>query len=254
MGGFNLHIPDGYLGPATWIVFYAVMIPIWYLAFKSASHKLGPKSVPLLAFLSALSFMVMMFNLPIPDGTTAHIVGAVIIAVLLGPYAATIGLTIALLIQALLFGDGGITAFAANCFNMGVVMPFVGIFIYTAIRVRMGATTRSRVVASMLAAYFGLVTAATMAGFEFGIQPYIAPGYAPYGLDVAIPAMLLTHLLVGIVEAVATGAVVYYVSEHRPDILGLPKLAPRWMEKMLKEDIPVRELGGEPSGEISADG
>lgn len=247
-----MHIPDGYLGPATWIALYAIIIPFWYFAFRCANRKLGPRNVPLLAFMAATSFLVMMFNLPIPDGTTAHIVGAVMIAILLGPYGATIALTIALLIQALLFGDGGITAFGANCFNMGVVMPFVGIFIYTFIRKRMDSSTRSRVVASMVAAYFGLVVAAFTASIEFGIQPTIAPGYAPYGLDVAVPAMVLTHMLVGVVEAIATGAVVYYVSEHRRDLLTIEKLAPRWMNEMLKEDIPEGEPDGNKPSESPA--
>jgi cobalt/nickel transport system permease protein len=235
-----MHIPDGYLGPATWIFLFLVMLVFWYFGFKNANKKLGPRHVPLLALMAALSFMLMMFNLPIPDGTTAHVVGAVMIAIIIGPYGAMIALTIALLIQALLFGDGGVTAFGANVFNMGVVMPFVGIFLYTGVRKAMGNNTRSRVVASMVGAYAGLVVAAVAAAVEFGIQPTIAPGYCPYGLDVALPAMFFTHLLVGFVEAIATGAVIFYIAENRPDILNLEKLAPKWMENMLRENAPEK--------------
>jgi cobalt/nickel transport system permease protein len=249
-----MHIPDGYLGPQTWIALFALMLGIWYLAFKNANKKLGPRNVPMLSFMAALSFILMMFNLPIPDGTTAHMVGAVLIAIVLGPYGATIALTIALLIQALLFGDGGITALGANVFNMGVVMPFSGILLYIAVRKALGHTSWSRATASMVGAYVGLNLAALSAAIEFGIQPLIAPGYCPYGLDVAVPAMVSAHLLVGFVEAIATGSVVYYLSENRPDLLQLNKLAPGWMENMLKEDIPaVPEGSGGGAGPAQAE-
>lgn len=237
-----MHIPDGYLGPATCIVFFVVMFVIWFFAFKSANKNLGPRTVPMLAFMAALSFLLMMFNLPIPDGTTAHMVGAVLIAIVLGPYGATVALTIALLIQALLFGDGGITAFGANVFNMGVVMPFVGILIYTGVRKALGNKTRSRTIGAFVGGYIGINIAALCAAIEFGIQPIIAPGYCPYGLDVAIPAMVSAHLLVGIVEGLATAAVVYYLCEYRPDLMNLPKMAPRWMEKMLADDVPLKSI------------
>ena len=222
------------------------MLPFWYLAFRNANVNLGPRNVPMLSFMAALSFILMMFNLPVPDGTSAHIVGAAIIAIVLGPYAAIIAMTIALLIQALLFGDGGITAFGANVFNMGVVMPFTAVLVYIAARRVAGSTTRSRTVAAFLAGYVGLVAAAFCAAVEFGIQPLIAPGYCPYGLGVAVPAMVITHLLVGAVEGLATSAVIYHLAEHRPDILASRKLAPAWMERSLREgrsDGPLGEGG-----------
>jgi cobalt/nickel transport system permease protein len=235
-----MHIPDGYLGPATWIFLFVIMLVFWFLAFRNANKNLGPRNIPLISFMAALSFILMMFNLPIPDGTTAHVVGAVLIAIIMGPYGATVAMTVALLIQALLFGDGGITAFGANVFNMGVIMPFVGIFVYTGVRKIMGSNTRSRTAAAFVAGYVGLNIAALCAAIEFGIQPIIAPGYCPYGLDLAIPAMVSTHLLVGIVEGIATAAVIYYLGVNNPDLLGIKKLAPKWMEKMLHDDLPVK--------------
>jgi cobalt/nickel transport system permease protein len=262
-----MHIPDGYLGPVTWVILFLVMLPIWFFAFRNANKNLGPRNVPMLSFMAALSFILMMFNLPIPDGTTAHMVGAVLAAIVLGPYGATIALSIALLIQALLFGDGGITAYGANVFNMGIVMPFTGILAYAGVKKLysgtklgkklLGNPTRARTVAAFVAGYVGLNLAAFVAAIEFGIQPSIAPGYAPYGLGVAIPAMVSVHLLVGIVEGLATAAVVYYLSVNRPDLLNLRKLAPAWMQGMLKEDlgdtpnaarkekVPVQAKGGD---------
>lgn len=242
IGDKIMHIPDGYLGPATFITLYLVMLAIWFFAFRNANKNLGPRNVPMLSFMAALSFILMMFNLPIPDGTTAHMVGAVLIAIVLGPYGATIALSIALLIQALLFGDGGITSYGANVFNMGVIMPFTGILVYVAARKAMsktkrkifGSESRKRAIAGFAAGYIGIVIAALCAAIEFGIQPTIAPGYAPYGLDLAIPAMVGAYLLVGIAEGLTTAIVVYYISENRSDLLNLPKFCPRWLEKYME--------------------
>ena len=125
-----MHIPDGYLSPQTCGVMGAAMVPVWTTAGKRVRKVVTSRSVPLLALGAAYSFLVMMFNVPIPDGTTAHAVGAVLIAILLGPWAAVVAVSVALAIQALFFGDGGVLAFGANCFNMALVMPMVGYAVY----------------------------------------------------------------------------------------------------------------------------
>src|SRR5438552_17812223 len=121
-----MHIPDGYLSPQTEVVFAAAMIPVWFKASRAIRKVVKTRYVPLVAIGAAYSFLVMMFNVPIPDGTTAHAVGAVLIAIVLGPWAAVIAVSIALLIQALFFGDGGVLTYGANAFNMALVMPMVG--------------------------------------------------------------------------------------------------------------------------------
>src|SRR5208337_192639 len=128
-----MHIPDGYLGPPTCGFFYAAMVPIWTVAVNKVKKTLKAKYVPLLAIGAAFSFVLMMFNVPIPGGSTGHAVGGVLIAILLGPWAACIALTVVLVVQALIFGDGGITALGANCFNMAFVVPFIGYYIYKTI-------------------------------------------------------------------------------------------------------------------------
>jgi len=237
-----MHIPDGYLGPTTWITFFLVMLVLWFFAFRNANRNLGPRNVPMLSFMAALSFIIMMFNLPIPDGTTAHMIGAVLIAIVLGPYGAIVALSIALLIQALLFGDGGVTAYAANVFNMGVVMPFTGILVYIVTRRALGQTTSAkRAVAAFAAGYVGIVMAALATAVEFGLQPTLSPGYAPYGMGLAIPAMVGAHLIVGVVEGLTTAIVIYYLSENRADLLNLPKFCPRWLGRWMEqvpEDVP----------------
>ena len=115
-----MHIPDGYLSPATCAVAGAAMVPVIGVACARTKDVVKDRHAPLLALGAAYSFLVMMFNVPIPGGTTAHAVGAVLIAVLLGPWAATVCVSVALVIQALFFGDGGVLALGANAFNMAL--------------------------------------------------------------------------------------------------------------------------------------
>jgi len=221
-----MHIPDGYLGPATCGFFYLAMLPIWTIASRVVKKTLNAKQVPLLAIGAAFSFVIMMFNLPIPGGTTGHAVGGVLVAILLGPWAACIAITVALVIQALLFGDGGVTAIGANCFNMAFVLPFAGYYIYKAISCKSAISSNRRVIAAGIAGYAALNIAAGMTGFVFGLQPllYRTPGgqalYCPYGLNVTLPVMLGEHLLVfGWVEAIVTALVIKYLQKHSPELL-----------------------------------
>lgn len=221
-----MHIPDGYLGPATCGVFYAVMLPIWAVASKIVKRTLKARQVPVLAIGAAFSFVIMMFNVPIPGGSTGHAVGGVLVAILLGPWAACIAVTVALVVQALLFGDGGITAIGANCFNMAFILPFVGYYIYKAISYNAPVESNRRVIAAGIAGYIGINIAALLAGIEFGLQPLLhhtASGqalYCPYGLKVAVLAMASEHLLVfGWVEAIVTALVVKYLQKQSPEFI-----------------------------------
>jgi cobalt/nickel transport system permease protein len=218
-----MHIPDGYLGPQTYGAAYVLAAPFWAIASQKLNKTLRSRQVPLLALGAAFSFVIMMFNVPIPGGTTGHAVGAVLVAVLLGPWAACVAVSIALIVQAFLFGDGGITAIGANCLNMAVIMPFVGYGVYRLISARSEMTSPRRWIGAAVGGYVGLNVAAVSAGIMFGIQPAIAHDaaghalYAPYPLTVAVPAMAVEHLLLfGIVEAVVTGLVVAYL--QRADV------------------------------------
>lgn len=216
-----MHIPDGYLGPVTCGFFYAVMLPIWAIASKIVKRTLNVRQVPMLAIGAAFSFVIMMFNIPIPAGTTGHAVGGVLVAILFGPWAACIAITVALVIQALLFGDGGITAIGANCFNMAFVLPFAGYYIYKAVSYKAPVNSPRRIFAAGLAGYIGINLAAFLAGVEFGLQPLLhhtASGqalYCPYGLNVALPVMLGEHLLIfGWVEAIVTALAIKYLQKQ----------------------------------------
>jgi cobalt/nickel transport system permease protein len=222
-----MHIPDGYLGPATSGLMYAAMLPVWLAASRIVKKTLKTKQVPLLAIAAAFSFVVMMFNVPIPGGTTGHAVGAVLAAILLGPWAACIAVTVALVTQALLFGDGGITAIGANCFNMAFIEVFAGYYLYKLISGSSPVNSGRRVFAAGLAGYIALNIAALSTAIMFGIQPLLhktATGqalYCPYGLNVAIPAMLGEHMLIfGWVEAIVTASVIKYLQKQDPLLLG----------------------------------
>lgn len=232
-----MHIPDGYLGPQTYAVLDVVMIPIWVIAARQVKRTLKGKQIPLMALGAAFSFVIMMFNVPVIGGSTGHAVGATLLAIILGPWAAVIAISIALVIQAGLFGDGGITAIGANCFNMAVVVPFVGYYLFRLVAGDSPSSSR-RVVASGVAAYVALVAAAIVAGVEFGIQPYLAHSasgqalYAPYKLGVAVPAMALEYLLFfGWVEAIVTMGVVAALARSEPALLEMkPAARPlRWL-------------------------
>ena len=222
-----MHIPDGYLGPATYGTLYGLTIPFWAAASWKLNRTLKARQAPYLAIGAAFTFVIMMFNIPIIGGTTGHATGATLIAVLLGPWAAVIAVSAALIIQALLFGDGGVTAIGANCFNMAVAGVFVGYGIYRVISAGSGPTDRRRVIAGAVAAYASLNMSALFAAIQLGLQPVLErspsgqPLYAPFPLHVAVPAMVLPHLaLFGFAEAAVTALVIKYFQKNDPGMLG----------------------------------
>ena len=221
-----MHIPDGYLSPATCAVLYAAMAPVWYLSGRKMKSEMNEKRIPFAAMGAAFVFIIMMFNIPVPGGTTGHATGGVLASIILGPWAACMAVTVALAIQALLFGDGGITAFGANCFNMAFVCVFAGYWVFRAVAMGSAPDSKRRIWAAGAGGYIGLNLAALATGVEFGIQPLLyktASGqalYCPYGFGTAIPAMLLSHMLLfGIVEAAITALVVKYLSKHDAALL-----------------------------------
>jgi len=218
------------------------MIPLWFVASRKVEKNLKTKQIPWLAFGVAFSFVIMMFNFPAPGGTTGHAVGAAILALTLGPWFGFLGVTGALLIQCLLFGDGGITTFAANSFNMGLVMSFVSYYIYKLLATRAPLLSRRRWLAAAASGYVGLNVAALCCAIELGLQPLLyhtangSPLYAPFPLSISIPAMLISHGFVfGFVDAAATGFLVSYIMRSDPSILA-PAIA---------QSVPDLRTGGD---------
>jgi len=221
-----MHIPDGSIGPQTYVTAYAAVAPFWIAASRKLNRSLHSKQVPLMALSAAFCFVIMMFNIPTPFGP-GHAVGAVLVAVLLGPWAACIAVSIAVIVQAVVFSDGGITCVGANCLNMAVIMPFVGYGVYRLVAGRSDATSRRRWVGAALGGYVGLNAAALAAAVMFGLQPMIGghdaaglPLYAPYSLKAALAGIGLGHIFVfGPVEAVMTGLVVRYIQKADPALI-----------------------------------
>jgi cobalt/nickel transport system permease protein len=223
-----MHIPDGYLSPITSAVMFAIMIPFWYFGLKKLQERINNRSAPLVALLAAFSFIIMMFNVPLPGGTTGHAVGGALIAIILGPEVAVIAVSIALIIQAFFFGDGGILAIGANCFNMAVVLPYVSYAIYQAIAGRQETESSRRPLAAFIGGYIGLTVAAFFTAVEFGIQPALfhaadgTPLYAPYPLSVSIPAMVIPHMLIAsVVEGLVTALVILYLLRTNREVLSI---------------------------------
>jgi cobalt/nickel transport system permease protein len=221
-----MHIPDGYLSPSTCAVLYGGAAPFWYAAMRRVRRLLHTRLVPLISLFAAFSFVLMMFNIPLPGGTTGHAAGIGISAVVLGPSASILAISCALIIQALFFGDGGITAIGANCFNMAIVGS---LFSYASYRILSGnspLTSGRRVFASGMAGYLGINAAALLTAIEFGIQPMLfhdgagTPLYAPYPLSIAVPAMMLGHLTIaGFAEFFVTAGLVAWIQKSDPGLL-----------------------------------
>ena len=220
-----MHIPDGYLAPAVSLALALPTVPVWAIATHKVTKVLNNRTVPLLAIFSALSFTVMMFNVPVPGGTTAHAVGGTLIAVVLGPWAAAIAVSTALILQALFFGDGGVLAIFANCFNMGIILPFVGYGSYRVLATGSPLLSTRRAVAAGIGAFVGITVAALAVGIELGIEPALFSHnghalYSPHGLGEAVPAMLISHLFgASIVEGLVTGLGVAYLQRRHPEYL-----------------------------------
>jgi cobalt/nickel transport system permease protein len=221
-----MHIPDGYLSPSTCATLYAAAIAGWYVALKRVKRLLLSRVVPLISVFAAFAFVVMMFNLPLPGGTTGHALGVTIAAIVLGPSGAVLAISIALAIQALFFGDGGISTLGANCFNMAIVGSLVAYGSYRLIAAGSSIASKRRIAAAAIAGYFAANAAALVAAIEFGIQPVLfhdaagTPLYAPYPLSVALPAMLIGHLtFAGLAEAVISAGLVAYLQVADPTLL-----------------------------------
>lgn len=217
-----MHIPDGYLDTRVLVIFFILTAIIWVLAFRKANKVVEDKHIPLFAVLTAAVFAAQMINWPIgPGGTTAHLVGGALIAIFLGAYGGLISMTVILLIQAFLFGDGGITALGANIWNMGVVECFIGYYLYKKISKILGDTPPGKIIGAFFGGWIGITLAAFFCGLEIGISTIF-----PYDIAVSVPVMTIYHGLLGIVEGLITAFVVGYTLKVRPDLLELPKIDP----------------------------
>jgi len=206
-----MHIPDGYLSPTTVILTYAVAIPLWMYGLKRLKSSLNEETLPLIGALSAMSFIIMMFNIPVPGGTSGHAVGAVLISILFGPWIGFICVSLVLLIQAVVFGDGGISTLAANAISMAFIGSFVGYYSFVFLK--------KYKFAPFFAGWLGLVGSSVLTSVLLGIQPIFwimdgKPLYFPFGLKVTFIALVGSHaLFFGVVEGIFTALVYSFLKK-----------------------------------------
>ncbi len=203
-----MHIPDGFIPLAQCAIYYIIMIVALYFSAKWARANLDEKRIPLLAVLAAGIFAIMSMNMPIPFGTSGHMVGGALVAIVfMAPEAAILVFTAVLLIQALFFGDGGITALGANVFNMAIVGGFVGLYTFKGLQGIIG-----KYPSAFVAAWLATLVAAVVAAIEMAIA-------GTFPLTVGIASMALYHAFIGIIEGVLTVIVLYALEKFRPDLL-----------------------------------
>lgn len=211
-----MHIPDGFLDAKTWVSLGIVSAGIVGLAIRKSNKKIGEKHVPLMGITAAFIFAAQMLNFPVVGGTSGHFMGGVLAAILLGPLAGILIMTIVLIVQCLVFQDGGLTALGANIFNMGLIGTIIGYYLYMGIT-RIIGDNRGRFINIFIAGWLSIVLAASACAIELAVS-----GTVPLG--VALPAMAGIHALIGIVEGIITAVVLGFVFKVRPDLLKIEKV------------------------------
>jgi cobalt/nickel transport system permease protein len=209
-----MHIPDGYISPQTYIPSYAISIPLLAYAFNKLKSELNEKTLPLISTLTALSFVAMMISIPLPGGTSGHAIGTAMLSILFNPWIAYISISLVVFIQAVMFGDGGITTFPINSLLMGFVSAWVGYGIYHILKNLNGT------LALFLAGWGSVVVSSFFMAIILGIQPYIAhtesgrPLFFPFGLEITIPTIVGSHAIYfGVIEGVFTVLTVRFIEK-----------------------------------------
>ena len=209
-----MHIPDGFIDLKTSAAFSAAAAIAVGGAVKGARNQLSEQSAPLAGLTAVFIFAVQMLNFPVAAGTSGHLLGAALAMVLVGPYAATLALSVVLIIQAFLFADGGLTALGLNTFNMGVLGVWASFGIFLILKKFLPKTKSSIVVASFIAALLSVPAAA--AGF---VVQYAIGANATFSVSAVLSAMIGTHVLIGIGEGIITALTVSAVLASRSDLV-----------------------------------
>lgn len=212
-----MHIPDGFLSPLTCIVTYSITIGLWITCSKKIKQNLSTEKVSYLAFGAAFSFLLMMINIPIPGGTCGHAMGTALLSFLFGAEYAFLIVSIVLAIQALIFGDGGLTTYGANVLIIAFVPSFLAAIMHDLIKKNKFINIKVELNYG-ISTYVSVIAAALLTAILLGIQPYLSHNsigisdYFPYALNISIPAVLLPHLFVfGIMESVITVSVLKFL-------------------------------------------
>jgi cobalt/nickel transport system permease protein len=215
----ELHAPDGFLSVPVAVVMWVITLIVLAIAVDRTTRTLDERAVPLMGVTAAFIFAAQMVNFPVAGGTSGHLLGGVLAAILLGPWAATLVMASVVAVQALVFQDGGLLVLGANIFNMGVVGTLGGFAIYVTLCRVFGGEARGRYPAAGISAWLAVMLGALAMTVELVIS-------ATSPLEVALPAMLGVHALIGVGEAIITVAVLAFIHAVRPDLLRLRDGAP----------------------------
>lgn len=204
-----MHIPDAFIPIWQGAIYWIIALVFVALALRWARNEMNEEKLPLVAVLAAGIFALQSFNLPVSMGTSGHLVGGALAAIILGsPFAAIFILTLVLIVQAVLFGDGGITTLGANIINMGVIGGFVGFYTFKG----MMAATKSMPVAAFLAAWL----ACFIPALACAVEMFLA---GTFPLVAGLVAMGIYHAIIGVIEGIVTIAAVYLIATARPDLI-----------------------------------
>ncbi|MCL5985260.1 MAG: energy-coupling factor ABC transporter permease [Actinobacteria bacterium] len=211
-----MHIPDGFLDPKTWITLDAVATGTVGLSVFKTSRKLREKAIPLMGVLAAFIFAAQMLNFPIAGGTSGHFVGGVLAAILLGPFAGTLVMTVVIIVQALLFQDGGITVLGANVFNMAIIGSLLGYYIFRVIKLPF-KSDKGLYVSAFLTSWTTVVVSSSLVAIQLAVSRTVA-------LAAALTAMAGIHAIIGIGEGLITVGIIALIKRVRPDLILMEKV------------------------------
>jgi cobalt/nickel transport system permease protein len=212
MPPFLLHAPDGFFSTPVAAGFWIITAAVVGYSANRASKELDERAIPLMGVMAAFIFAGQMFNFAVPGGTSGHLLGGVLAAVLLGPWAGTIVMAAVVGVQGMVFQDGGLLAMGANIFNMGIIGTLGGYWVYRGLVAVLGGEERGRYPAAAIAAWLAVWIAAVLVAFELAVSDTTS-------LSVALPAMAGWHAVIGIGEAIITVAALAFIAASRPDLL-----------------------------------
>ena len=215
-----MHIPDGFLDPITIIVTYAVFVcyMAYSIYFIRRKGVFTSERVSIVSALAAGIFAAQMLNWPIPGGTSLHFVGGGLAGILLGPHLGFLVLFIVLLVQCIVFHDGGITALGANVLNMGIVAVLTGYYCYILASKIWGESRKARLIGGFLGGWLGITLAGIVCGLEIGFSPAF-----PFGVAITVPVMGVWHAILGVIEGLITAFVIDYVYLKAPHVVSYLK-------------------------------
>jgi cobalt/nickel transport system permease protein len=244
-GILGMHAPDGFLSVGIAAVMWAVTLVVLAVAVARTNTAVEDRTAPLMGVMAAFIFAAQMFNFQVIGGTSGHLLGGVLAAVLLRPWAATLVMACVVAVQGLVFQDGGLVVMGANIFNMGIIGTLFGYAIYRAVAAVLGGEDRGRLPAAAIAAWSALVLASLAVSIELALSGTVA-------LEVALPAMVGIHALIGIGEALITVAALAFIQVARKDLFMLRDSSPTVAENADAGDRSMTEQSTAPGGSAGA--